>query len=114
MVGAMQKGCLRICGVVLLLALGLPAQASYAQTLQLPTFSSFSIETSVLVPDRGSAVMGGGRRSSSGSSQLGPLRGSRSGGNGAAAGGVDVAAFVHDFEAMDQAVLAKAAQQHGE
>lgn len=110
----MQNRCMRTSGMMLLLALGLPAHASHAQTLQLPTFSSFSVETSVLVPDRGSALMGGTRRSSSGSSQSGPLRGSQSRGSSAAAGGIDVSAFVHDFEAMDQAVLAKAAQKRGE
>ena len=104
----MQIYFLRIVSVALLL--GLPARGVNAQTLQLPTFRYFAIETSVLVPDRGGAALGGVGRSSSGSSQFGPGRAPRAFGGAGGAGGLRVSAFVHDFEMLDQAVLAKAAQ----
>jgi hypothetical protein len=101
-------------GFLVLASTALPKGKLNAQTLQLPTFNSFSVETSVLVPDRGSATMGGVRRSSSAGSQFGPLRGTRATGRQAGAGGVDVAAHVHDFEALDKSVLAEAARRRGD
>ena len=36
-----------------------PAAAQRANAVQLPTFSFFSVDTTVSVPDRGSASLGG-------------------------------------------------------
>jgi hypothetical protein len=90
----------------------LPA-AAFAQgiTLQEPTFSSFSIGTTVVVPDQGSTLLGGISRSASGSSEFGvpmlpgPLFKSRGIGRDTSASSVRATVFIHDFNAMDQALL---------
>ena len=77
-------------------------------TVQLPTFSSFSVNTTVSVPDRGSAYMGGVKRAASGRNQFGtPLLpfGNRSFGTDRSASGARVSVFIHDFEAMDEYLL---------
>lgn len=83
--------------VQLMIATGV-ASAQQFSTVQLPTFQRFSMTTSVLVPDQGGVYAGGsGRAARSGSRRLG--------GSGVSAGGVTVTAFIHDFEALDAAVL---------
>ena len=83
---------------------GFLAARSHAQTVQLPTFHQFSASTTVLVPDRGGASLGGARRSASGSNQFGApgRRGNRASGSAVDAGGLSVSAQIHDFEAMDR------------
>lgn len=77
-----------------------------AQTVQLPTTRIFSGGGSVLVPDHGSANLGGISRSASGSSTrgYGPVR-SRSGSTTREASGISVSAHVIDFEAMERELL---------
>lgn len=82
------------------------AQAS-ATTVQLPTFNFFTISTSVVVPDRGRAHLGG----VAGGTQTGRtdgapgLPGLRAGGGTTGAGGIGVTAHVHDLQALDRALL---------
>lgn len=82
-----------------------------ATTVQLPTFNFFAISTSVEVPDSGEGFLGGNSSSAAGSSQGGiPGLGARPFSNGALAstsrsGGVSVRATIHDFDAMDRALL---------
>ncbi|MDZ7617617.1 MAG: hypothetical protein U1E05_11465 [Patescibacteria group bacterium] len=79
--------------------------------VQLPTFSQFSVGTTVSVPDRGSAYMGGINRSASGRTSYGapmlPFRPFRNTAIGGSQGGssMHVSAWVHDFEAMDDYLL---------
>jgi len=91
-----------------------------AEVVQLPTFRFFGLSTTVSVPDRGSAYLGGVSRSAMSSSEQGaPIVGhvpfaGRVFGNRAIAGrtemsGASVSAFIHDFEAMDEEVLGQAA-----
>lgn len=104
---------MRIAPVTLtVLFLGLPV---HGQVVQLPTFHQFSISTTVVVPDRGSVSLVGVGRSARGSSQFGApgLPGNRSFGAAAGGTGVSATAQVHDFEAMDRALLAKAAAMRG-
>jgi hypothetical protein len=81
--------------------------------VQLPTFSNFSVGTTVSVPDRGSAYMGGINRSASGSSSfrspLLPFRPFKNSAIGSqhSAMGVHVSAWIHDFEAMDEYLLSQ-------
>jgi hypothetical protein len=85
-----------------------PAQQRPATSVQLPTFSYFGISTSVLVPDRGSVYMGGVNRAQSGSRQFGaPLLpfGNRATGSSQSAMGSSVSVWIHDFDAMAQALL---------
>lgn len=85
-----------------------------AQAVQLPTFRYFSVDTTVSVPDRGSAYMGGVNRASSGStsSGFGPLR-NRASGSSVGAAGVSVHATIIDHEELDREVLAEAARRRG-
>lgn len=83
------------------------------QSVQLPTFHQFSASSTIVVPDRGSVLLGGVNRSASGSNQFGGLPGSWSLGNAASASGVSVSVQIHDFEAMDRALLEEAARRHG-
>lgn len=96
---------------LLFLSLLLAASATQAQTVQLPTFQQFAISTSVLVPDRGGASMGGVGYSANGRVQfgsgLGP--GNRAAGGAMGAGGMSVSVQIHDMRELDEAVLAQAA-----
>jgi len=74
-----------------------------ATTLQLPTFSFFTISTTVLVPDSGTGYLGGAGRGGSGTRFNG--LGSRAGASGVDIGGMTVTAQIHDFKAMDRALL---------
>jgi len=87
-----------------------------ATTVQLPTFSFFSVATTVSVPDRGSALLGGVNRASEGRSDFGvpclsglPFLGrgfhSAAVGRQVGAGTMRISAQVHDFEAMERSLL---------
>lgn len=87
-----------------------PAAAQVPSTVQLPSYSTFGVSTSVSVPDRGRAYLGGIGRSSSGSTAFGPVLGpgSRSYGRQTGAGIVDARVTIHDFDAMDKLLLEQA------
>jgi hypothetical protein len=102
------------------------ASASFAQapvgqplpgvptTVQLPTFSYFSVQTTVSVPDRGGMYLGGLNYGADGRSTrgFGPL-GSRGIGSSRAASGVSIGATIIDNAELDRAVLAEAARRRG-
>lgn len=96
-------------------AVAIPARAVAQQqptTVQLPTFSYFSVGTSVSVPDRGSAYLGGVTRASSGRNEFGvPLMpfSNRSIGSERSVSSARVSVYLHDFEAMEEAILRQAA-----
>ncbi len=79
--------------------------------VQLPTLSSFRTRTTVSVPDRGSVYTGGINRAASGRNEFGtpllPLR-NRSIGSERSASSVWTSVYIHDFEAMDEALLSQA------
>ena len=96
--------------VVGLIVQSAPAQQNRATSVQLPTFSFFSTSTTVSVPDRGSVFMGGVNRARSGSRQFGaPLLpfGNRAMGSSRGAMGTRVSVWIHDFEAIDEALLSQ-------
>jgi len=76
--------------------IALPARA---QVVQLPTFHFFTVETSVSVPDRGGAFLGGVGRSSMGTQQFAPpwMPPSRAGGYNSSAHNLGVTATIHDL-----------------
>ena len=80
-------------------------------TVQLPTFSFFSVGTTVSVPDRGSVTMGGVNRASSGRNEFGtpllPFRPFKNTAIGTerSASSVRATAYIHDFDAMEEALL---------
>ena len=82
-------------------------------TVQLPTFSFFSVGTTVSVPDRGSAYLGGIKRAATGRNEFGvpmlPFRPFKNSaiGREVSASSVHVTATIHDFEAMDEFLLSQ-------
>lgn len=103
----------------LTMALGILVASAVApasgQTIQLPTTRVFSVQTSVLVPDRGSAVLGGVGRSASGGVTgssgwsgipgAGRLFANRSTGTERGSAMASVSATIIDLDAMDRAIL---------
>src|SRR4051794_25351818 len=89
---------------------GVLATAAQAQVVQLPSMNTFSVQTSVLVPDSGGAYLGGVGRAAQGSTSRGwgPL-GRNTGRGGAVMGtGVMVHATIIDHEELDALVLEEA------
>jgi hypothetical protein len=106
-------------------ALVMAASAAAQQvTVQLPSQQVFSVGTTVTVPDRGEALLGGVSRASTGSNNrgtpllgkipgTGPLFRSRGIGQSMGASNVSVRATIIDQQEMDEAVLAEAAARRG-
>lgn len=96
-------------------ALPLAAQAP-ATTVQLPTFSVFTVSTTVSVPDGGGVFLGGVNRAADGRVERGvpgvPFR-NRSIGSTRSASGMHVSATIIDHKEMDEAILAEAAAKRG-
>jgi len=93
-----------LAGFVLGLAWTAPARG---QAVQQPVVDVFSVDTVVSVPDRGAAALGGIRQSASGRSTAGPLRSGTAWGQASAASSATTHVWIHDFEAMDAALLAE-------
>lgn len=96
------------------------ASAQVPTTVQLPTFSQFSVGTTVVVPDRGSMVLGGVNRSAAGQVTRGVpglshlpganrLFSNRAFGSSTSSSTARVSVWIHDLAAMDEALLAEAA-----
>src|SRR4051812_7073716 len=81
-----------------------------ATTVQLPTFSVFTVQTTVSVPDRGGIALGGIDRGvdSTVNRNSGPTR-NRGLGSSRTTGGVSVSATIIDREEMNRTILADAA-----
>ncbi len=86
------------------------AVAQAPSVVQLPSFSFYTVDTTVSVPDRGTASLGGVGRSSTGSTAFGPGLGppNRAFGRSLSSSSVSVRASIHDFEALDRATLDRA------
>ncbi|HEV3136493.1 MAG TPA: hypothetical protein VGZ26_01290 [Pirellulales bacterium] len=96
---------------IFLFALTFAASGS-AQTIQLPSFTSFSVDTTVLVPDSGRAATAGTKRASSASSNFGGFPKQRAAGVNRQAAGMSVLAKIHDPFEVDTAFLQQAAARH--
>jgi len=101
--------------LVIVLGTGVDAWAQPATSVQLPTFSFFSTSTTVSVPDRGSAYLGGVKRASSGRTESGmplapfrPFRNNSIGGDRSASH-QHVSVWIHDFEEMEEVLLGQPA-----
>lgn len=79
--------------------------ASAQQVVQQPTVGTLSINSSVLVPDQGSAMLGGIGSAGAGQSQRGGLMTNRAFGNRSAWGGASMSATIIDLQEMDRAIL---------
>ncbi len=80
-----------------------PTTAS-AQVVQLPTTGSFSLSTSVAVPDSGGVYLGGNASSRAGSSSRGMGLGTSAIGSSTTGGGVSVHATVIDLDELDRMI----------
>ena len=94
------------------------ATSAWAQTVQLPTQRVFSVGTTVLVPDRGSASLGGVSHARESAVTRGfgaaPLLGNRGSGREFGQSGASISAYVIDHRELDRQVLAAAgAAQNG-
>jgi hypothetical protein len=97
-------------GIFFFAALALtPVIDVFAQTIQLPSFTSFSVDTTVLVPDSGRAATARSKRAGSGSSNFGGFPKQRARGDHRQAAGMHVLAKIHDPFEADQAPLQQAA-----
>ena len=97
----------------LLVAGLLGGPAAPGAVVQLPTFSHFGVSTTVEVPDSGGGLAGGVDRAASGGNQIGgPLSPFTNSGIGSQVGRscTHLLATIHDFEAMDEALLAQKAR----
>jgi hypothetical protein len=110
------RNCCRI--LIISLALAFPACTSQAQviqqqTVQLPTFHYFGVQTTVVVPDRGSIPLGGvtyGGSMRTRFDRVGPNYGY---GQFNETLGLSMSATIIDLDEMDRAVLAEAARKRG-
>jgi hypothetical protein len=110
------KTCCRI--LLVSLALSIPACTNQAQviqqqTVQLPTFHYFGVQTTVVVPDRGSIPLGGvtyGGSTRTRFDRVGPNYGY---GQFNETLGLSLSATIIDHDEMDRAVLAEAARKRG-
>lgn len=96
---------MRLTGLIVTLVsllFGCWSTRALAQVVQLPSVHTFSYSGSVLVPDSGSASLGG--RSSSASGTQSRL-GSRARGSELGASGTSVHATIIDLDAMDRRIL---------
>lgn len=74
-------------------------------TVQLPSLGRFSVGTTVVVPDRGRAYLGGVKRAAESTQRFGPLvRGSNKGLERSHAG-MTASAYIHDLREMDRRLL---------
>src|SRR5439155_1943923 len=83
-------------------------------TVQLPTFSFFTVQTTVSVPDGGGLSLGGINRAADGTVTRGMAPLNRGIGSTRGASGGSVHATMIDREEMDKAVLAEAAAKRSE
>lgn len=95
--------------LILLFVIGV-SQTAFAQqiTVQQPVIQNFSVRTSVSVPDRGAASLGGVSSAASSRSASGPFRSGSSVGLSRESSSASAHVFIHDLRAMDEAILAGA------
>jgi hypothetical protein len=96
-----------------LLVLMASAASASAQVVQLPSFHSFSVDTTVVVPDSGPSAVASQRAARSSQSQLRGLPGSRAIGRDRQAAGAAVRAQVHDPEAAEGELSRRALAARG-
>jgi len=80
--------------------------SAVGQVVQLPTAGTFSLQTSVLVPDSGSTYLGGNQRGALGSNSLGP--GSLARGATQTAANASVHATIIDLNELDLMIRSQA------
>ena len=82
-------------------------------TLRLPVVDTFQVNTVVSVPDQGSLLLGSVGRAADGSSQLGFSPLGSSVGSERSHRSASASVYIHDFEALDAALLATPIAKRG-
>ena len=99
------------CSVLIVL---LVVRTSFAQqVIQQPVVATTAVSTTVSVPDRGSALLGGVSSAQSGRAQYGPLRSGTNTGISRQATSISTHVYIHDLQAMDEAQLNSAPSESG-
>ena len=92
--------------LVLIVFLLLVGRNSFAQqVIQQPVVGTTAVNTTVSVPDRGSALLGGISSAASRRAQYGPLRSGTNTGISRQATSISTHVYIHDLQAMDEALL---------
>jgi len=79
-----------------------------AVTVQQPVICSMGVNTTVSVPDRGSALLGGVNSAATGRTVNGPFPSGTASGREAQGSSMRASVYIHDLRAMDEALLASA------
>ncbi|MCA9021248.1 MAG: hypothetical protein KDA74_13955, partial [Planctomycetaceae bacterium] len=92
---------------MLLLGITVPIPQTHAQALRIqqPIVQQFSAGTTLTVPDRGTALLGGFHSGAIRSRQTGPFRQGSHYGHAFQSSTSSVSVYIHDFEAMDRMLL---------
>lgn len=99
--------------VTLFLSSWMPSAWAQDQAVQQPVIRQMRIGTSVSVPDRGRAYLGGVGKGAMGTNRYGgPLRSGTNSGREFSNSSMCVSVYIHDFEEMDQALLNVARSSH--
>lgn len=90
---------------LLLLVLFTPSLALAQLAVQQPVVGVTAVQTSVVVPDRGTMFLGGSSSAQFGRSQYGPLRSGTSSGYSLQSTSVSTSVYIHDLQSMDEEIL---------
>lgn len=94
------------CVTVLVVLVLVVAQTANAQiTVQQPVVSTFSVATTVSVPDSGAGFLGGVSRAGASRSSYGPFRSGTSSGFFRQNAAASTKAWIHDLASMDERLL---------
>ena len=92
-------------GFIIPCLLMLSAPVAAQQVVQQPVVATTTVNTTVSVPDRGSALLGGVSSAASARQQYGPLPSGVSRGFSRQATSISTSVYIHDLQAMDEALL---------
>jgi hypothetical protein len=93
------------CSVLIAILLLVDRTSFAQQVIQQPVVATTAVNTTVSVPDRGSALLGGVSSAQSGRAQYGPLRSGTNTGISRQATSISTHVYIHDLQAMDEAIL---------
>lgn len=92
----------------ILILIGICLSGGFARaqniTVQQPVIGTFGVNTTVSVPDRGGAYLGGVSQRAAARNSFGPLWSGTSWGEAASAQGASVRVWIHDTPTLDNAV----------
>jgi hypothetical protein len=91
-----------------MLAVAMPIASAQNVTVQQPVFRNFSVGTTVSVPDRGGAFIGGVKRAGSSRKSFGPFRSGSSFGMFRDYSALSTHVNIHDLGEMDRQILRQA------